>query len=55
MLKMYELKSAKFTYKIHNGHVPTSVKEKFIAFAPVHNHNTRLQKKGSYYLPSAKT
>ena len=35
-------------YKIHNGLVPTALKEEFIASTSVHNHNTRLQKKGNY-------
>ena len=45
-----ELELGKLTYKIHNGLVPTAVKEKFIASKSVHNHCTRLQKQGNCHL-----
>ena len=41
-------------YKIHNGLVPTAVKEEFIASTSVHNHTTSLQRENCY-LPRAKT
>ena len=42
-------------FKIYNGLVPTAVKKEFVASTSLHNHNTRLQKKGNYYLLRAKT
>ena len=53
--EIYELDLGKLMYKIHNGFVPTAVEEEFIASTSVYNHNTRLQKKGNYYLQCAKT
>ena len=53
--KANELELGKLMYKIHNGLVPTAVKEEFIASTSLHNHNTRLQKKENYYLSRAKT
>ena len=53
LISLIEL--VKLMHKICSGLVPTALKEEFIASTPVHNYNTRLQTKGNYYLPPAKT
>ena len=44
-----------FMFKFHNNFLPHVFNNFFIPVSSVHNYNTRLAKKQSYYLPKART
>ena len=58
IIKLFDLVTLSisvFMYKFHNKLLPSTFNTFFTRFSKIHNYNTRVASKQSFYLPKART